>query len=272
MDITVTDIYEYPLKSSKGNRLDSVEIDSFGLKNDRKVAVIDAKNRIRTGREHPELVHISSEIKGDVLVLKSPGMEDLVLSLHSDNSEITAKLFRNQVRGALLGGGSSEWISSVLKGDFKLIRTFDASSSAVTKPAEDRLNALGYADSAPVHLINLKTLEYLNSKLDQKVGLENFRPNIVVDGNEPFEEDQWSELSINGCRLKLQELTERCIFTTIDPKTAVKDPEVEPLSTLAGIRRLNGERATFGIDLKPLNSGTISVGDMIILENRVEGN
>lgn len=269
MDIRVTAIYEYPLKSSKGNRLNSVKIDSFGLKNDRKVAVIDNKNRIRTGREHPALVHISSEIKDGVLLLKSPGMDDLSISMHSDDAKIDASLFRTKVHGALLGGGSSEWLSSVLKGDFKLIRTFNDSSLSITKPTDGEVNPLGYVDSAPVHLINLKTLEYLNSRLGQKVGLKNFRPNIVVDGHEPFEEDHWSEISINGCRLKLQELTERCIFTTIDPKTAINDPEIEPLSTLAGIRRLNGQLATFGIDLKPLNKGSIHVGDIINLGNGV---
>ena len=94
-----------------------------------------------------------------------------------------------------------------------------------------------YVDSAPVHLINLKTLAYLNSKLKDKVGLENFRPNIVIDGDEPFEEDYWTEISINGCILKLHKPTERCIFTTINPKTTVKNADVEPLTTLAKIRR-----------------------------------
>ena len=267
----ITDIYEYPLKSSKGNRLKSVEIDSFGLKNDRKIAVIDSKNRIITGRERPDLVHISSEIKEGILLLKFPGTENLILSLNVDLEEITATLFRTKVQGMFLGSGSSEWISSVLKGDFKLISTFSGTGSSATS-ANVEVYPTGYADSAPVHLINLKTLAYLNSKLGQKVGLENFRPNIVIDGNEPFEEDQWSALNINGCQFQLQELTSRCIFTTVDPKTALKDPEIEPLSTLAGIRRLKNQPATFGIDLKPINNGYIRVGDIINLGDRMDGN
>lgn len=267
MAIIITDIYEYPLKSSKGNRLNSVEIGSFGLKNDRKAAVIDGNNRIITGREHPALVHISSEIKDGMLLLKSPGMDNLSVSMATDNAETTATLFKTKVQGTLLGGGSVEWISSILKGEFKLISTFSGSDPSSIRSGPGEVYPTGYADSAPVHLINLKTLAYLNSKLDQKVRLENFRPNIVVDSNEPFEEDQWLEISINGCRLQLQELTERCIFTTIDPKTALKDPEVEPLSTLAGIRRLKKQPATFGIDLKPVNHGYINVGDIINLGN-----
>lgn len=267
MAILITDIYEYPLKSSKGNRLNSVEIGSFGLKNDRKIAVIDGKNRIITGREYPALVQINSEIKDSVLLLKSPGMENLIQSLNADHKETSATLFRTKVQGRLLVGGSAAWISSILKGDFKLISTFSSSDSSATRFENEEVYPMGYADSAPVHLINLKTLAYLNSKLDQKVGLDNFRPNIVVDGNEPFEEDHWLEISINGCKLQLQELTERCIFTTIDPKTSRKDPEVEPLSTLAKIRRSKKQPVTFGIDLKPINSGCLRVGDTINLGN-----
>jgi len=93
-----------------------------------------------------------------------------------------------------------------------------------------------------------------------------------VDGDEPFEEDYWTEISINGCRLKVQERTKRCIFTTVNPRTALKDLNIEPLSTLARIRRSNNQAATFGIDLVPISEGFINIGDKIIIRSGLENN
>ncbi|WP_373516609.1 MOSC domain-containing protein [Pricia sp.] len=271
MATIVTDIYEYPLKSSKGNRLKRAEIGLSGLKNDRKVAVIDNGNRIITGRDFPELVRISSEIKNGRLILKSPDEVSIPVILYSDYADKTATLFGKKVAGAVLTGDSSQWISDVLKGNFRLIYFAAGSGPLVGNRLRKKEPCTTYVDSAPVHLINLKTLAYLNSKLPYKVGPENFRPNIVVDGDEPFEEDYWTEISINGCRLKVQERTKRCIFITINPKTALKNPNIEPLSTLARIRRSNNQAITFGIDLAPINQGFIYVGDNVIIRSAVEG-
>jgi len=266
----VTDIYEYPLKSSKGNRLKRAEIVLSGLKNDRKVAVIDSKNRIVTGRECPKLVRVSSEIRNGILFLKSLGTENITVNLNSDYADTTATLFGKKVSGAVLNSCASLWISNVLDGSFKLIYLADISGPLRGNRAEKGEFSTKYVDSAPLHLINLKTLVHLNSKLQVKVGPENFRPNIVLDGEEPFEEDYWTEISINGCRLKVQGPTKRCIFTTINPKTALKEPNIEPLSTLAGLRRSNGQPITFGIDLVPMSGGFFNIGHKAIISSVIE--
>jgi len=220
--IQVTDIYEYPLKSSRGNRLASAEIGFAGLINDRKVAVINSNNKIVTGREYPELLRVGSEINKNFLHLKSPGQENIAIDLNLNRTHIIAKLFGQQVGGAVLESGGSQWISKVLNGDFRLIAIFNDSDTLSGKALKTREFSAKYVDSAPVHLINLKTLAYLNSKLKDKVGPQNFRPNIVVEADEPFEEDYWTEININGCFLKLHKPTERCIFTTIDLKLPLK--------------------------------------------------
>jgi uncharacterized protein YcbX len=52
------------------------------------------------------------------------------------------------------------------------------------------------------------------------------------------------------------------VFTTIDHRTGVADPDGEPLQTLKGYRR--GERGiTFGMNLIPRGDGVVATGDAI---------
>lgn len=270
MATTVTDIYEYPLKSTQGNRLKRAEIGLAGLVNDRKLAVIDNGNKIITGREFPEMVRISSEIRNGTLLLRAPELEDITIELNSCHTYVTAILFGKKVVGTVLKSDASQWISSALNGNFKLIYLVDDSGPLKGNGSETRDFSTKYVDSSPVHLINLKTLAYLNSKLRDKVRPENFRPNIVLYGDEPFEEDYWTEININGCTLKVQGLTERCVFTTINPKTALKNSDIEPLATLARIRRSNNQAITFGIDLLPVSEGSIKIGDKAVIRSAIE--
>ena len=55
----------------------------------------------------------------------------------------------------------------------------------------------------------------------------------------------------------------RCIFTTIDPQTGVKDAGGEPLRTLASYRRREGGGVFFGQNLIPRSRGIIRLGDSV---------
>ncbi|SDB34330.1 hypothetical protein SAMN03097699_0806 [Flavobacteriaceae bacterium MAR_2010_188] len=261
MPITITKLYEYPLKSARGNLLNQIDIDEFGLKNDRKIAVVTATGRVITGRERQELLHINSKIEYSSLTLKYPSIEDLNVSLSDLPDIFQASLFRKKVAGKVLDNSASLWISKVLNGNYQLIYFGHNSFDSANTNNEDLENRSSYVDSAPVHLINLKSLEYLNSHLNETVSAEQFRPNLIVDGIEPFEEDTWKEISINGCKFKVEGITERCVFATIDPITKTKNPNLEPLRTIQSLK--NSKAVTFGIDLQPLDEAVLEVGQTV---------
>ncbi len=260
MPITINKLYEYPLKSSRGNLLNEAEIDKFGLKHDRKIAVVTATGRVITGRERPQLLHINSKINNLILTLKYPSVEDLIVSVDGLKDIFQAKLFRHKLPGKVLDNIASQWISKVLNGNYQLIYFDNQNPDSHAGKNENIENRTSYVDSAPIHLINLKSLEYLNSNLAEKVSAEQFRPNLIVNGTAPFEEDNWQEISINGCRFKVEDVTERCVFATIDPKTAIKNPNLEPLKTLQRLKNSSNRSVTFGIDLKPLDFGILKIG------------
>jgi uncharacterized protein len=65
--------------------------------------------------------------------------------------------------------------------------------------------------------------------------MNRFRPNVVVDGLDAFDEDHVDTLAIGGTVLKMVKPCIRCEVTTIDQATAVAG--VEPLLTLSAYRQ-----------------------------------
>ncbi|KYO43561.1 mitochondrial amidoxime reducing component 2 [Alligator mississippiensis] len=94
---------------------------------------------------------------------------------------------------------------------------------------------IAYPDCSPVMIISEASLEDLNTRLEKKVKIQNFRPNILVTGCSAFEEDSWDEICIGSVEMKGTVGCPRCILTTIDPETGIMDRK-EPLETLKSYR------------------------------------
>lgn len=260
----VKQLYTYHLKSGRGSHQTSVEISETGFLNDRTIAILDADNKIITGRDYPQLLGINSTIKDNELILYLNALDTHRFTLPDLTQEtIAVKLFRNTVLGHQFNKEANELISDFLKGQFRFVYVGNSFRPLLKNRGGKDGDTTGYADSSPVHLVNLKTLQYLNTSLKEKVTTRHFRPNIVVDGNTAFEEDSWAIIEINGIHFRLQENTQRCIFTTIDPDTFEKNKELQPLSSIADIRAKSSQRPTFGIGLVPNENGIISIGDEI---------
>jgi uncharacterized protein YcbX len=72
--------------------------------------------------------------------------------------------------------------------------------------------------------------------------MNRFRPNIVLEGIAPYDEDRIDELWGDGLRLKLVKACTRCSITTTNQDTGALDGD-EPLRTLQSYRydaRLHG--------------------------------
>lgn len=87
-----------------------------------------------------------------------------------------------------------------------------------------------------------------------------FRPNVVIDGEEPFAEDDWPVVRIGDVEFRTAETCDRCVMATIDPETLAKGKE--PIRTLARHRRWDG-KTWFGTRLVPLGGGELHVGDEV---------
>ena len=122
---------------------------------------------------------------------------------------------------------------------------------------------LSLADTGPVHLVTEASVDRLRDWVletqgeewvDRRTAARRFRPNVVVDGDEPFAEDRWSRVRIGTTTYRFSELCDRCALTLVDAETL--STTKEPIRTLARHRAWDGY-TWFGIRMVPeLAQGT----------------
>ncbi|MBZ5490551.1 MAG: MOSC N-terminal beta barrel domain-containing protein [Acidobacteriia bacterium] len=61
----VSEIWRYPIKSLKGERLNETEITQFGIPGDRQIAVIRTNGRFLTSRSRPKLLGLQGSINAE---------------------------------------------------------------------------------------------------------------------------------------------------------------------------------------------------------------
>ncbi|KAF2899111.1 hypothetical protein ILUMI_07065, partial [Ignelater luminosus] len=131
-----------------------------------------------------------------------------------------------------------------------------------------------YSDLSSYLLINQASIDELSNRIPEaKISAINFRPNILVEGQNapPFVEDNWTWVKIGDVILYVARPCTRCVFTTIDPETGVKSATNEPLRTLRTYRmlkdvkniELDGNLPVMGNNMGLLQGGEISVGDVV---------
>ncbi len=135
-----------------------------------------------------------------------------------------------------------------------------------------RLPAVSFADGYPYLLIGQASLDDLNQRLpidSQSIEMLRFRPNIIVSGSLPYEEDSWHHFQIGDLNFYGVKPCARCVLTTIDPATGQKGKE--PLRTLATYRQWK-HKILFGQNVLPdsATTGVLRVGQTIEVISRQE--
>ncbi|XP_013170922.1 PREDICTED: mitochondrial amidoxime-reducing component 1 [Papilio xuthus] len=251
---TLKEIYVYPIKSCGPVLLNKVECSTLGPKDgwlrDRFLMVVDREYNFITARTHPELLLVHPQVKSSVLSLKHVDMEPLHVNL-AEIIELqtpkTAKVWGTTVPVYDCGFEPSEWFSRLLNrsGDnFRLVyyasqkcRELRTTPNSFYKFTKNDTGAL--PDEVPFNLINEASVNELNSRLkDCQVSVLNFRPNFVLSGAEPYAEDGWRYVKIGENVFEIIKPCTRCILTTIDPETGVRNSKTEPLETLKSYRQV----------------------------------
>ncbi len=255
---TLSAIHLYPVKSCGGLAPAEALLVETGLELDRAWMVVDADGEMLTQREVPRMALIRPTLKGDELVLRAPGMLALHLSLDAVESPTQVRVWNDEVKAYEMGALAGQWFGDLLgRPGLRLVR-FDPDQ----KRLSDRrwTGAIeaesAFADAFALLVTSTASLADLNARLAARgqapVTMQRFRPNLVLDGLEPFDEDHIDELVIAAdegpVRLKLVKPCSRCSIPNVDPATA--ETSNEPGDTLAGFRadaRVGGA-ITFGMN------------------------
>lgn len=257
---TVTALHHYPIKSCAGTGVAALEADELGPALDRRFMLIDEDAIFLSQRELPGLSLIAPKVEGDSLHVEAPGMGTLEVPLEPGGGRLLARVFADIVEVVSAGEKADVWFSEYLGLRCRLVHLPEGSVRPVDPDYASPGDRTTLADGFPFLVIGEASLEDLNARLAEPLPMNRFRPNIVVGGTGPFEEDDWDRIRIGGMEFRVVKPCSRCMITTVDQKTAKKGRE--PLTTLATYRRSPGG-VLFGQNLIHEGPGTIEVGDEV---------
>jgi len=236
MSATLTDLHVYPIKSCRGIALDSARIVSTGLVDDRHWMLVRPNGRFITQREYPRMALIGTALNADGLSLSAPGMPALDVPRNGGGESRAVTVWKFDGRGIDCGDDAAAWASRFLETPLRLVM-FDVSVPRVCSPewtGETRA-VTEFSDGYPILVISRASLAELNSRLPKALPMERFRPNVVIDGVGPFDEDRIHELRAGPVTLRIVKPCTRCAITTTDQQRGAVDG-VEPLQTLKEYR------------------------------------
>ncbi len=266
---TLTSLSIYPLKSCAGLPLTRATVEPLGIQHDRRWLAVRPDGSFMTGRELPALVLVRAVPGPTGLHLSAPGMPDLAVPFPSvEAPRLDVTVWDDTCSAARVQGEADRWLSEYLGQPAALVYVDDRMQRPVDPKYAAPEDRVGFADAFPLLLISEASLADLNQRLPRPVPMSRFRPNLVVEGCAPFAEDGWKRLRIGTVELAGVKPCARCVFTTVDPETAVADPQQEPLRTLTTYRRLGSKGGVmFGQNVIVRRPGIIQVGDAVeILE------
>jgi uncharacterized protein len=214
--------------------------------------LVNAQGRFLSQRSHPVLARIKTAIDATDLTLQIDDAPALVLPL-APRGEITAvQVWNDACHGFDQGEAATAWASQVVGEPVRVVRMpAHPARMASAKYAGPIAAPVSFADGFPVLVCNRASLEALNLRMPAPVGMERFRPNLVLEGLPAFAEDRIAAVHIGSVTLNLVKPCTRCVITSMDQRSGA--PSTNPLPVLKQFRmdrKLHG--VTFGENAVPV--------------------
>lgn len=267
----------YPLKSGRGIALDESPVDALGLKGDRRFMLADPSGHFITQRELPALAQVEARVEDGTLRLAMGGeRHSAPLSGFSGRKDVA--VWKSVVNAALADAATNAALSRWLGREAILVH-FDAGARRIASPEwAGGETPVTFADGFQILVTTTASLAALNADMaahgEAPVGMDRFRPNIVVDGADAFAEDGWAAIEIGGIRLDLVKPCARCIMITQDQRTGSREG-ASPMKAMGRIRMSADRRVPgplFGWNAVPRGEGALRLGNAVrVVETRPEG-
>ncbi len=229
-------LHYYPVKSARGIELERAQLTMAGFQDDRRWMLINEAGRFLTQRELPRLALLEPRLSASALLLTAPQQPPISLPLSRQGEPRSVTVWRDHCEAFDEGDEAAAWLQAFLDRNCRLVR-FD--------PAHRRLSArewtgefeaeVRFPDGFPILAVNTASLADLNNRLAVHLPVNRFRPNIVLAGLQPYDEDRIDELRTAGVRLKLVKACTRCQITVINQDSGEVEGD-EPLRTLRSYR------------------------------------
>lgn len=230
-----------------------------------------------TMKQNARLTLIRTSREANALRLDSSGMEPLRLPLDpvlEPEKIVTVTVKMTPLPALDLGDKAAAWVCKVLQQD-GLRLNYSAPSLAkrlacrVHKDWKTQIgpdDEIAFQDFCHCMIMCESSMEVLNKRLAKPLNCIPFRPNVMIEGTRPFDEDNWREVYFGDTtKVRYVDKCTRCLITTIDPDTGAKDQDDQPLKELKKFRCMDpyGPKPCLGIYTVLVQEGKIKVGDPV---------
>lgn len=258
---TVASLHVYPIKGLRGIDLTESAFDARGLTFDRRWMLVDESGVFLSQRSIPRMCLFRTSLAVDGIRVSTDG-DDLLVPLEPKGERLTVRIWRDDCEAARVSDQADDWFSSKLGLSARLVFMPDETRRQTNLDFTQPGDQVGFADAFPILFASEASLADLNGRLPEAIPMNRFRPNIVLTGTSPFEEDTWPRFELSDVPFRFAKLCGRCQVTTTNQDTA--EVGKEPLRTLATYRR-EGNTVLFGAYHIPEGGGTVRIGDEVNL-------
>ena len=231
-NVSVANIYRYPVKSMMGEALSEADIGEFGIAGDRGWAVRDEKRGgIRGGKKIPQLMTLAAQSGPAAPLITAPDGDSASASSEGINEWLSDKLNHPVTLWPLLpaeqldhyrrGAPDTEDFEQELRAVFGRLPDEPLPDLTGFEELLEFESPPGtYFDAFPISVMSQQSLATMNQlNGDSLFDVRRFRPNLLVDisgSDQPFPEQAWvgKTLSIGSVKLKIEMTCPRCSMTT----------------------------------------------------------
>ena len=278
MAAVISRLFLYPVKGCRGIPLRSAQLLETGLAvgdiGDREWVVVDDHGEFLSQRELPRMALIETRLTPSSMRLSAPGMLTLDIPFDSEGDVVRVRVWDDELDAVTQGSLADQWFSDFLGRRARLMR-FDPMARRISRRQYTGATEAPYkfADAFALLVASEASLAHLNARLathaQTAVDFDRFRPNIVLDGVDAFEEDFAREVRIGGAVLELVKPCVRCTVPSVDQRRG--EQGTEPGDTLASYRdKPEAGGVTFGVNgIVAAGAGNeVRVGDPVELTLR----
>lgn len=227
---------------------------------DRRWMLVDSKGDFLSQRQLPALTQFLPTFHDRLSIKHLPSGEVKIIE-PSDFSEVSnVVVWGQECTSHSTNNGIDTWLSEYLAQPVKLVYMDESDIRPLESPNVNDI--VSFADGYPVLLATQASLDDLNKRLDSPVEINRFRPNILIDGDMAFAEDNWQRVKIGAINFRVAKRCARCHVINIDQASGISTKE--PLRTLSTYRK-EANKVNFGVNLIPENTGIIHEEDELIV-------
>lgn len=253
MTVTVRRLAVAPVKGTRLQAVERVELSRHGVPGDRRFYLVDDRGRMINGKQLGELHTVVARSDGESLELRFPDGR-VVHDLAGDGETVETRFYSRPRQAHRVLGPFSEALSEYLDRPVTLVRGVTP-TGAVDRGAQ-----------GAVSLISRGSLATLAQEAGVAgVDARRFRMTVEIDGVAAHAEDGWvgRRVRIGAAVVRVRGHVGRCLITSRDPESGVVD--LPTLDVLGGYRSeiAATEPLPFGVYAEVVTPGPVRLADPV---------